>query len=229
MKKYIIAITLFIGCWACSSHDIEVYHGERYLFFPDSAKDLNQYAFSFSHFPDLNERSIPFYIALTGPASDKDLEFKLVVVDSLTTAQPEDYILPENTVFGAGKTIDRVNITVRNSRPALSNERVYVTFRIAENNNFKPGLIEYQDIRITFDNIKSAPLWWTGDVERLMLGEYSDLKFEHFIRATGVNDLTDMELAEVRELVLRFKKYLYENNIMDEDGVTPMADGVPGR
>ena len=82
-------------------------------------------------------------------------------------------------------------------------------------------------IRIIFDNIQSPPLWWRGDVEKLLLGNYSPKKFEHFVFATKVNDLTDMSLSEVRELVMIFKVYLIENNITEEDGVTPMIDGIP--
>lgn len=36
-----------------------------------------------------------------------------------------------------------------------------------------------------------------------------------------------MSLSEVRELVMIFKVYLIENNITEEDGVTPMIDGIP--
>lgn len=229
MKKYIALFVFLLGLWACSTKEIEVYTSERYLYFPDSTKGLDTAMISFTHHPGATTLEVPFYVGLTGPICEQPLEYKLIVVDSLTTADPTDYDIPTGLKFAAGKNIDIVNITIKNVRPELLNKSVYVTFRIAENENFKPGLYNQQEIKISFNNIKSKPLWWTGNIERILLGEYSHKKYEYFVIATGVTDMTDMDLAAARVEVIKFKRYLIANNIMEEDGVTPMVNGVPGR
>ena len=76
-------------------------------------------------------------------------------------------------------------------------------------------------------SFESKPLWWNGDLEKFVLGEYYPEKFEHFVIATGVNDLTGVSLSEARELAMEFKVYLIKNNIMGKDGETPMVDEIP--
>lgn len=218
---------IIAGICACNTDEVEVYSSTRYLFFPDSSKGLDSVKFSFSHYPGETTHDASFYIALTGIPTTEDLEYKLEVVDSLTTAQPEDYDIPVGLVFPAGKTIDILKIRCNNVRQTLETQQVQVTFKIVANENFSPGLAGKQMIRVIFNNIESQPLWWTGDLEKFILGTYSPRKFEYFVLATGVNDLTGVSLSEARELAMEFKVYLIENNIMEDDGITPMVDGVP--
>lgn len=228
MKKHIIYICLIIaGIWSCNTEEVEVYSSPRYLFFPDSLKGLDSVVFSFSHYPGATTHDASFYVALTGEPSTEALEYQLEVVDSLTTAEPEDYDMPKGLLFPANTTLDILKIRCNNARKALENQQVYVTFKIVANENFAPGLDGKQMIRVIFNNIASKPLWWSGDLEKFVLGKYSSKKFEHFVIATGVNDLTDASLSEARELAMKFKVYLIKNNIMEEDNKTPMVDGIP--
>lgn len=228
MKKHIIYICLIIaGICSCNTEEVEVYSSPRFLFFPDSAKGLDSVVFSFSHFPGTTTHDASFYVALTGTPAAEALEYKLEVVDSLTTAEPEDYVMPEGLLFPADTTLDILKIRCNNTREALKTQKVYVTFKIVANENFSPGLAGKHMIRVIFDNIASKPLWWTGDLEKYVLGEYSPKKFDHFVIATGVNDLTNASLSEARELTMKFKAYLIKNNIMEEDNKTPMVDGIP--
>ncbi|MCR9013146.1 DUF4843 domain-containing protein [Gabonibacter chumensis] len=229
MKKYIsICLILTAILWACNTEEVPLYETQRYLFFPDSAKGLDSCYFSFSHYPGKTEKEVTFYVALTGDTLAEPLEYKLRVVDTLTTALPQDYVLPTRLTFAAGKTIDVLKITCKNTREELKTQKVYVTFVLEPNENFKPSLYNQQKIRIIFDNISSAPLWWSGELERYVLGEYSPKKFECFILANeGLNDLTGMSLSEAREYAMKLKQYCIDNNIMEEDNKTPMVDGIP--
>ena len=104
MKKHIIYICLIIaGIYSCNTEEVEVYSSPRYLFFPDSSKGLDSVEFSFSHFPGTTTHDASFYIALTGIPANEALEYKLEVVDSLTTAEPADYNIPEGLLFPANK------------------------------------------------------------------------------------------------------------------------------
>ena len=79
-----------MGIFACNTEEIEVYSSSRYLFFPDSAKGLDSVAFSFSHYPGETTHDASLHVALIGLPATENLQYKLEVVDSLTTALPED-------------------------------------------------------------------------------------------------------------------------------------------
>lgn len=227
MKNYILFFAMILGAISCTEDNVEVYSAARYLFFPNSTKGVDTIAFSFSHYPGETSREVAFPIALTGLPLDEALEYKLEVVDSLTTASPEDYELEAPLVFAANLTVDTLRIVCNNVREELKTNKVQVTYRIVANENFSPGLSGKQMVRVIFENIESAPLWWNGDVEKLLLGKWSAKKFEHFVIATGENDCTGMSMSEIRGLTMIFKKYLIENDIKEEDNVTPMIDGIP--
>ena len=227
MKQIAIVMLIFAGLWACNMDEVEVYSAQRYLFFADSSRGLDTVAFSFSHYPGDETHDVHFYVGLTGIPATEDLAYKVEVVDSLTTADPLDYEIPENLVFPAGQVISVMNVRCKNVRPELETQKVYVTFRLVANENFQPGLYGMQTVKVTFDNIKSKPLCWTGDLEEYVLGAYSDKKFELLVQFTGENDWSGFSLSQARDLTVQFKVYLIEHNIMEEDGVTPMVDGVP--
>lgn len=227
MKNYILFFAMILGAISCTKDEVEVYSAGRYLYFPNSKNGVDTVAFSFSHYPGARSRDIAFPIALTGEPLSEPLEYKLEVVDSLTTALPEDYELAEALMFSANVTVDTLRIRCKNVREELTSKKVQVTYRIVGNDNFTPGLSGMHMVRVVFENIVSKPLWWNGDVEKLLLGKYSPKKYEHFIIATEVSDLTDMSMSEIRELTMIFKKYLIENDIMEEDNETPMVDGIP--
>ena len=227
MKYLIYAGLILASLWACNMDEVEVYTSSRYLFFPDSSKGLDTARFSFFHYPGEEIHDVDFYIALTGMPASEDLTYRVEVVDSLTTARAEDYEMPQNLTFPAGKTLDVLKIRCKNVRQELEKTSVTVAFRIVANENFLPGLTGKQIVKVTFDNIRTAPLWWEGDLKEYILGEYSHKKYEHLVIATGVNDWSELSLSEARELTMKFKAYLIENGITEEDGVTPMVDGIP--
>lgn len=228
MKNYILLFAMILGVISCTKDEVEVYSAARYLFFPNSTNGVDTIAFSFSHYPGETSKEVAFPIALTGLPLDEALEYKLEVVDSLTTASQEDYELAAPLMFAANTTVDTLKIVCKNVREELTTQKVQVTYRIVVNENFAPGLSDKQMVRVIFENIKSAPLWWQpgSDVEKLLLGKWSAKKFEYFVIATGENDCTGMSMSEIRELTMIFKKYLLEHDIKEEDG-TPMVEGIP--
>ncbi len=227
MKKYILFFAMVLGVVSCTKDEVDVYSAARYLFFPNSTLGVDTIAFSFSHYPGETSKEVAFPIALTGLPLDEALEYKLELVDSLTTALPDDYELATPLMFAANLTVDTLRIVCKNVREELKTQKVQVTYRIVANENFSPGLSGKQMVRVVFENIESKPLWWNGDVEKLLLGKWSPKKFEHFVIATDENDCTGMSMSEIRGLTMIFKKYLIENDIKEEDNVTPMVDGIP--
>lgn len=226
MKRYIALFIILASIWACEKEDVETYEPvDHYLYVLDSA-GLDTATVSFAHHPGESMVEVPFQLILIGAPLQEALTYRLTVVDSLTTALPGDYELPE-LIFGAQKTRDTLKIRIFNKRAELAKTPVSVVFRIAENQNFKTGFYDKQDFRITFSNIKSKPLWWTKEITNIYLGEYSEKKFEQFVLCTKVSDLTDMEPTRIRLLCLEFKDYCIAGHITEEDGETLMADGIP--
>lgn len=226
MDRFILFVSFITVFGGCTTNTAEFYSGPRYLYVVNDSGADTAYV-SFSNYPGLKQLEVPFAISLTGEMPGEDMEYKLEVVDSLTTAKSGDYALPERLIFRKDRITDTVNITIKNERAELFRQSFKVTFRIVANEYFQPGYTDRRDIKITFNDIKGKPDWWKDDLEKMILGTYSDKKMEHFILATRVNSLEGVELSEVRRLTLIFKKYLRENNIMEEDNVTPMVDGVP--
>lgn len=226
MRNYILFGLLFILFGACSTHTTEFYGGNRYLCF-DNENGADTAFVSFSNYPGALSHEVAFRVELTGELAETDLEYRLEAVDSLTTAGLSDYELPEHLFFRQGKTEDTLMITVKNENPVLTERSLQVVFRIVANENFMPGLTGRQEVKITFNNKKSKPEWWKGDLQKLILGEYSPKKMEHFIICTGVNNLEGVELSVARAYTLQFKRYCVDNDLTEEDGVTPMVDGIP--
>ena len=78
--------------------------------------------------------------------------------------------------------------------------------------------------------IISQPDWWNQDFADAFLGTYSNKKYEEFIKATGVSDLSEMDNSEISALCREFVYYLREqrdkgNEIREEDG-SSMLDGI---
>ena len=89
--------------------------------------------------------------------------------------------------------------------------------RLLESHGYSVGII-------------SQPDWWNDDFAAAFLGDYSDEKYEEFIKATGVSDLSDMDNSEISALCRQFVYYLRElrdngNEVLEKDG-RPMLDGI---
>ena len=142
--------------------------------------------------------------------------------------------------FDNEKGADTAFVSFSNYPGALSHEvafRVFLTGELTETD------LEYR--LETVDSLTTAAVsdyklperlifrkgmtveWWKGDLQTLILGTYSPKKMEHFIIATGVNSLEGVELSVARAYALQFKRYCVSNGLTEEDGVTPMVDGIP--
>ena len=175
MNRYIFIGLLCFVIGACTHHTTGFYEGPRY--------------FSFANYPGASTHEVAFVLKLTGNIPEEDLTYRLEVVDSLTTAGTTDYQLPEHLVFRKDRVTDTLVVTVMNSNPLLTEQTLSVGLRIVANEHFRPGLDGQQRAKLTFTAVKSKPEWWKGELESLILGEYSSKKMEEFILCTGVNTL----------------------------------------
>lgn len=214
--QYILLVAISFAFFACSEDDLKTYNSEHYVFF--TTKDgVDTTKFSFTHFPLEEEHIVQFEINLIGDPLDEDTEYSLCVIDSLTTVKKDQYKML-SPVFRAGQTKDTLEVTLVKTDD-LEND-VTLVLALNANDHFEPGLAGMRQVKVTFNNVFSKPLWWKGKIQTLYLGTFSKKKFEEFVKYTGVSDLTGVDMSVVRMLSLEFKAYVEEKNIIDKDDAT---------
>ena len=203
MKKYIIILGLLSVLFACSEQETDLYNtAHRQLFISTKGRIDTAYV-SFSHYPGENTLKVPFIVSLIGEPAGADLEYKIQVIDSLTTAIAGDYTLPQPPVFRANRTTDTWWIEV--SKKNLEAKSYLLKIMLAENENFEPGYYYQQTAQLRYDNITSKPLWWDNTVIEMYLGIFSPEKYDAFIRVTGEISFEGKEPWEMRILSLQLK------------------------
>ena len=157
------------------------------------------------------------------------MSYRLEIDPAKTTAPSEAYDLDPNPVIQAGMFTGETYVTVH--RTAVMDEKeVDIAVRIVEGGDFLPGPTTNCLRIIRVSNIISQPDWWNQDFADAFLGTYSNKKYEEFIKATGVSDLSEMDNSEITALCREFVYYLREqrdlgNEIFDEDS-SSMLDGI---
>lgn len=203
MKKYISILGLLIlTILACSKEEVSLYNTKPLLFISNS-EGADTAFISFSHYPGENALRVPFVITLIGDAPETDLEYKIQVIDSATTAIKGDYTLPQPPVFRANRITDTLWIGI--SKENLEAKSYLLKISLVENENFSVGYYNKLTAQLRYNNIVSKPLWWDDLVEEMYLGTYSKEKYDAFILVTGETTLEDKEPWEKRLLALELK------------------------
>lgn len=227
--KYIAKIIYFLMvlyvCGACSKNDVPMYNSEHALFFekwemisPVARKRIDTVAYSFSHYVGKTELRHKFKVGLIGDLLEEDKEYKVAVVDTLTTASPDQYILPEHPVFHKGVASDSFAIVIKKTA-ALKDKEVVLTVCLQENDNFELGYQYCRMVKIRFNDKIVIPLWWNEEVEKGYLGAYSYKKLETIIAANP--DFTTFEGlsgTEKRKIALNTKDYITKHGVTEENG-----------
>ena len=231
MENKDIIYTLLLGLFvalcleSCDKKEIETYHADRSLFFErwkqtsaTARERIDTVGYSFSHYVGKTELTHEFQIKLIGVLLEEDTEYRVIVVDSLTTATEDQYSLPEKTMFRKGEASDVLPVTLKKV-PSLKDKQVYLTLRLVANENFGLGYTGYSDVKIRFNDQNVIPLWWTQEVTDAYLGKYSFKKLETVIAANeGFSTFEGLSDTEKRKIALNTKAYILANNIKEENG-----------
>lgn len=232
MKKYNLSAikTITLSCalfvalsTGCKEEMTDTYIAKHSIFFPkkDKAnKRIDTVYVSFFNNPGKDELKVPFKINLIGNILDSDTEYSVEVIDSLTTAVAGEYALPEKILFRKGVPTDSLYITIF-KKESLLTKSATVTLQIAENENFRVGYSDRQQIKLRFDNIISKPSWWNKEIESVYLGKFSPKKYQLYIETSGKTSTEGLEGWQLREICLKMKKRIEEEKITEEDG-SPM-------
>ncbi|MGL5682286.1 MAG: DUF4843 domain-containing protein [Marinifilaceae bacterium] len=217
MKTYILLVSLFLTVISCKQEDIACYNSNNYLSFSSTVEDTIKHSFFFYQ---EDEVTVKMQVSLAGLPLDKDKEYKISVIDEESNCPAEAYKLNDKYVFRKDMIIDTLSVIVIN-QSIFKKESVFLTIQIEDNEHFisSGGLNTKRVIRIS--DIAQRPDWWTENpIEWWYLGPYSQKKYECFMEATGIGDLTGMSLGDIRILTLKFQHWLDSQNpaIVDEDG-----------
>lgn len=234
MKKFIFltaSIAALLSLASCTEKNLDVFGEDHYVHF---TKDQDYtYRFSFATTPGVDEYTLEIPVSMIGRTIEQDLAYAVEVVttgDLATTASAANYSFETAPVFHKGQFEDVFKVTLKNSSE-LSTER-RLTIKVANNDNFKVGPAENRTAVIYFSNVLSRPSWWDDDMAGTFLGDYSDIKYQAFIVATGVTDVSEMTTEEIIATVTTFVYYLREleaagTPLFEADGITKVLATVP--
>ena len=210
-KSLIFSMALGLAFAACSKEEVPIYDADKSNFILFTNPEESYSVFSFSFHPEVEagaayEIAIP--IEIMGMTKDYDREYKVSIVDTMTTAkQGTHFTLPEKCVFRAGQFDD--TLFVKLYRVAdLKTTEVCLALRLENSSDFIAGQPEYRTNIIYINDKISQPEWWNSSVNQYFLGYYSDKKYELLIKVTGVSDWTDLSDGERRVYALQLKRYL---------------------
>jgi hypothetical protein len=231
-NNVIIILTLLVaGLAGCREEKVQVYDGDNYIQFVKHATvDSTIIPFLFS--PGKMEVDSPLIVKIVGRGHAAETPYSINIDTELTTAvEGTHFILPGRTAFKAGALRDTLAIKfLRTTDMKMNSFRLVL--RLEATDDFVLGEPRCHYYTFVVHDQVSRPVWWEewGIVESYYLGEYSDRKFEYFIEATGVADLSEATDNEIWLYSLRFKYWLQEQendgNLILDDWGDPMIWGV---
>ena len=233
-KKSIILAFLasLVALASCKEEEILKFGDQRYLHFKEPF-EKTAYRFSFATVPGVDEHTIKIPLSLIGKTWEQNAEYKLEVVkdgEMPSTISSASFSLPKTPLFRGKVVEDTLEVKLINTAD-LNKERL-LHLKIAENEMFKLGPVDFRSAYIYVSNVLSQPDWWNEDMKKIFLGEYSDIKYHHFIVATGVTDLKGAQIAKIKVLVKQFIYYLKNldaqgKTLYEADGKTKVLDTIP--
>ena len=219
MKKYLFYLLFisffFFNVIGCSEDNIMLYNNKDYILFTRYIQD--SVSFSFLSYPNTDEAECKLEVKLIGKPSDKEREYKISVMKDYTDAPETSYILPQKFIMKAGQVVDSFTIVLKKTAE-LSSVARRLTLCLEESEDFALGQTERLVNIINISNIIFKPEWWNTTIVRTWLGEYSDEKYELFIKVNnGKVDVDINDTNEIRTCTLKLKNYLKQ---MKEKGQT---------
>ncbi len=220
MKKQILSglpLCLALAFVACSESEIPTYDLSSCRLYFTGAQEQN---ITFQFYPGTDTYEARFPMQLIGQQFGEDREVSIQVVDTATTARPEEYTLPDPVLFRKGLFTDTLKVLLKRTA-RMDSEEVKLGLRIVENETFKFGYPDSLMVRVKFSNLLRQPEWWTEDITNAIFGPYSDEKYHYLIVATGIADYSNYSLTEMRHVRDQYQ------DALDAHPEWTEADGSP--
>lgn len=240
MKRYItpLILLLLVSLSACREQSIPTFGEEKFVYFdkfwmdelsPGTNKADSTGVTFFFEKEDALSVNAKLIVVLAGRSLEKDLPFRLEVVDKYTTAQPNEYTLQDSYTFRAKpvnpretRIQDTISIQINRSERLNTLENGYrLALRIVPSDQVKVGQYERSIAILHVTKDPMRPDWWDGEISAGLLGNYSPLKYKLFVTHVPGATVIDANYIvnhpdRVRKLVLEFKRWLALNPTFDE-------------
>lgn len=231
MKKYLYFIVCLMTLSSCTKNEPIEYINDPAINFPE--KEVN---FSFFYSKESSDRvNAEITIHAMGYPSDKDRPFTLqqTNLNGVDAAIPGVHYLAfdskemkERMVMPAGKSDMKLPITLIKD-PSLDLKIVKLTVKVAENENFKAGVIEMDSTNVFISSLALKPTNWSSWVDAFG-PDWGSVKMRFIIDHTGITDFENVptDYAYLLYLNSKLKQALYDYNEAHPNQHLAEADGT---
>lgn len=197
MKKLLICLMLGTATMsACKKDSIDpTYNLSPNIYFDWSdstgtdASRVDSFSYTFALTPEITADTVYLPVRISGDRSSKDRFFKIGTDDTATTAiaglhyaaLKDQYVMPADS----GEVHVPIYFSAKDT--ALASRAVRISFKLLPTSDFTTTDTKYNVAKYTVSSMLTKPSWW--DVWG-QLGIYSRVKFELYIRITGLTYMT---------------------------------------
>ena len=165
MKRILTYTTfcLLLVFASCSEEQLEVYHGDNYVYFTYmNDKSPQKITFNFAtDAPLLREGTVKVKMTLLGYLLEENATCDISAVGEKSTARSGiDYAPLTSGIFHSGLAEDTYEVTVYRNE-ALLNTEYTLTLSLDAVENCLVGPAEYQYVTIQVTDRISCPVWWS--------------------------------------------------------------------
>lgn len=242
-NRYILLVGFLVLLFtSCDEREIQIFNDRNELFFekyfvnemaPGTESADSTFA-SFFFYPDgTKDIEAEIVVLLSGKELEQDQHFQLKVIEEETTVNADEYTLDDFYIFHAN-TIDEESTDIRDvikikfhrsDRVEELQNGVRLVLELVPNDFFSLGQVERIRTKIILTTAAAQPQWWTSEVEKSLLGKYSDKKYRYFLneidkKAEMSEDLIKNHPDQAIKLAIEFKEWLAKQNpaITEDDG-----------
>lgn len=192
MKTKVILLLCIAFLYACKEDDLMRYDSNTSIYFDfknSNKKVVGETTFSFAKGSVLvKDTIIGIPVAILGPVVPSNLDFKIIVVDTGTTANSSHFEVLKDQFIEAGKGKGELKVRVFR-RDDLTDTILKIQFQLQPNENFHtdyyrskeqimdPDYMDRLNFTLYITDIYTAPEYWKTRY-RLYLGDFSIKKFD---------------------------------------------------
>lgn len=191
----------------------------KFMFGNEAGEDYYKIECNFAYESDNTmEKIISVPVEFRGYNLTETLHFA-VNVDKEKTTLPEDcFILETEQAFQPdGDFVDTMRVKLQ--RKAILKERSKILrLQLVPSSDFQVYMADSLFVEITVSDIFLQPEWWTDDIAKAYLGDYSKEKYDEFVKETGIRDFGTLDPSEKRFYAIMFKRALEKTPRFETDG-----------
>jgi len=186
MFKYItVALVSLAILPGCKKDNYQLYEEKQNSVYFDfsTQQDRDSVTFTFAYTPDMLSDTFYLPVRISGNRVSHAQIYKVVVMDSGTTAKPGlDYApLKDSYTITADSGFAWLPVVLLNNDTALTQHSVALNLRLASSPDLGVGLPDIITARVLISNKLEKPSWW----DTWGLTNYSDEKYQLYIIGSG--------------------------------------------